>query len=65
MEDAEKLDLRAQECQRALLILQAGKKKPQKDNLNGSYQTFENHSTDLKKCASISIFRKVLTLKIF
>lgn len=33
MEDAEKLDLRAQECQRALLILQAGKKNPKKITL--------------------------------
>ena len=33
MKDAEKLDLRAQECQRALLTLQAEKKPPKKITL--------------------------------
>ena len=36
-EGCEKLDLRAQECLRALLILQAKKKTPKIDNLIGSY----------------------------
>lgn len=42
----------------SIVNIRGRKKKPQKDNLNGSYQTFENHSTDLKKCASISILEK-------